>query len=434
MKLLLIQPSHLDEKGEVYKTKKALMPSLTMPYIAALTPPEIEVEVIDDHVSDIDFNSNADLVGITSIYTQISRAYQIADEFRKKGKKVIFGGFHATACSEEALEHCDCVVTGEAEYIWGTVLEDFKKGELKRTYRAQTFHDLKNLPVPRFDLLRQDAYWLPFRPVQTSRGCPYTCEFCSVTQFYEGSYRVRPVEDVVRDVKAAGSKKIFFVDDNIIINREYARKLFSSLIPLKIKWISQGNISIARDKEVIRLARQSGCVGLYIGLESVNYNSLKSVNKGFHKVAEYSEAISTLKNEGITPFLSMIFGFDCDDAGVFKDTLRFLQENKVPAVLLYILTPIPGTKLTQRLRAEGRIIEEKYNPEYFNSHDVLFKPKLLSPEDLKEGFWYVYEKFYSLSSIIKRAFSSPLKNLYLLLLINFIIRKGVKKRMRPLSS
>ena len=434
MKLLLIQPSHLDEKGEVYKTKKSLMPSLTMPYIAALTPSEFTVEIIDDHVDDINFDSDADIIGITSIYTQISRAYQIADEFRKKRKKVIFGGFHAAACPEEVLEHCDSIVIGEAEYIWESVLEDFKKGELKRAYKAQKFHDLQNLPVPRFDLLRQNAYWLPFRPVQTSRGCPYSCEFCSVTQFYEGAYRVRPVEEVVRDVKAAGSKKIFFVDDNIIINREYARKLFSSLIALKIKWISQGNISIAKDKEILGLARQSGCIGLYIGLESVNYNSLKSVNKGFHKVTEYADALSALKKEGITPFLSMIFGFDCDNEEVFKDTLRFLLENRVPLVLLYILMPIPGTKLTQRLRAEGRIIEEKYNPKYFNSHDVLFKPKLISPEDLKSGFWFVYDKFYSLSSIIRRVFSPPLKNLYLLLLINFIIRKGVKKRMRPLSA
>src|SRR3972149_1004910 len=141
MKLLLIQPSHLDEKGEVYKTKKALMPSLTMPYIAALTPSEFTVKIIDDHVDDINFDSDADIIGITSIYTQISRAYQIADEFRKKRKKVIFGGFHAAACPEEVLEHCDSIVIGEAEYIWESVLEDFKKGELKRTYKAQKFHD-----------------------------------------------------------------------------------------------------------------------------------------------------------------------------------------------------------------------------------------------------------------------------------------------------
>jgi len=161
---------------------------------------------------------------------------------------------------------------------------------------------------------------------------------------------------------------------------------------------------------------------------------LKSVNKGFHKVAEYADALTTLKNVGITPFISMIFGFDSDDEGVFKDTLRFLLENKVPAVFLYILTPIPGTRLTQKFKMEGRIIEEKYNPMYFNSHDVLFKPKQISPEDLKSGFWHVYERFYSLSSIFKRLLFPPLKNLYLLLLINFIIRKGVKKRMRPLSA
>ena len=430
MKLLLIQPSHLDEKGEVYKTKKSLVPSLTMPYISALTPPEFDVEIIDDHVDEIDFKSDHELIGITCYYTQFKRAYRIADQFREQGKKVVMGGFHVSACPEEALSHSDCIVIGEAEFVWEELLNDFKNGTLERVYSSKKFHDLKNLPIPRFELLNLSKYRLPFLPVQTSRGCPHDCEFCSVAEFFERTFRTRPIEDVIRDVIATGRKKIFFVDDNIAINQKYAEELFKALIPLKIKWISQSNISIADNDGLVELAAKSGCIGLYIGIESINNSSLKIMGKSFNKISKYKDSLNKLKRVGITPLVSMIFGFDSDDEGVFDDTLKFLLDCKVPVLLLYLLTPIPGTKLERRLKAEGRFIHKDWS---YNFPEVIFKPKTLSPERLKNGYWEVYNKFYSIRSIIKRLLLPPIRNLRFLLILNFIIRRGVKKRERPLS-
>ncbi|MCJ7492633.1 MAG: cobalamin-dependent protein [Deltaproteobacteria bacterium] len=237
MKLLLIQPSQIIDGEKVCKTKRLMFPRLSLPYLASLTPPEIQVEIIDEYFEEIPFDDPADLIGISFMTPQAPRAYQIGDEFKKRGRKVVMGGIHASALPEEAMQYADAVVVGEAEGIWSRVLEDFKNGRMNGIYRSPQFPELTGLPIPRYDLLKKERYRL-FNinfPIQAGRGCPFKCEFCSVTRFYGGKYRFRPVGEVVREIQQTRFKKIFFVDDNIISNRGYACELFQALIPWKLR-------------------------------------------------------------------------------------------------------------------------------------------------------------------------------------------------------
>jgi len=195
---------------------------LTLLYLAGLTPKDVEVCIVDELVEDVDFKAECDLVAITTFTSQAIRAYDIADKFREAGKKVVMGGIHVSALPDEAKEHADSIIIGEADYLWEGVVEDFSNNRLQPIYKCTKFHDLKSLPVPRYDLVKRNNYMASMMPVQASRGCPHNCEFCTVTEFFGGSYRFRPVDDVIRDVKASGSKSIFFVDNNIIANRAYS--------------------------------------------------------------------------------------------------------------------------------------------------------------------------------------------------------------------
>ena len=259
MKLLLIGPSRYDAKGEVLKYKKILFPRLGLLQLAGLTPKDVEVKIIEEFVEDVDFDADYDLIGISAFTSQASRAYKIADEFKKRGKSVIIGGIHASSLPDEAEQYVDSVVIGEAENLWEQVVEDFRAGNLQPRYQSTQHHDLKNLPVPRYDLVNRSKYFVSTMPVQATRGCPFNCDFCSVTRFFGGTYRVRPVDDVIRDIKASGTKRLFFVDDNVISNKEYAKELFTKLIPLNIEWVSQCVIDLGRHTELCRLAAASGC-------------------------------------------------------------------------------------------------------------------------------------------------------------------------------
>lgn len=312
------------------------MPSLALPVVAALTPTDVDVEIEDEYLMDIDFENKADLVGITSMTTQAERAYQIADEFRRRGKPVVMGGIHVSALPEEAAQHCDSVVVGEAELLWERVITDFRKGGLQRVYRTDQRHNLRGLPVPRIDLLPLHRYSIPVIPVQTSRGCPHRCDFCIVTEFFGGTYRFRPVDEVVREIeiqkalfKEKRKKIIFFADDNIAANRVHAKELFKALIPLKIPWGCQCTLNITDDPQLLDLAAESGCIHMFIGIETINAASLKSVNKSFNRVEKYEKALETLRQRGIHVEASMIVGFDEDREDIFDTMLAFLTRNKL---------------------------------------------------------------------------------------------------------
>lgn len=235
MKLLLIGPSVNYDDGYVFEKQRVLFPRLNMLHLAGLTPKDVEIEIVEELAENIDFETKCDLVGITAFTCQAPRAYEIATEFRKRDKTVIMGGIHVSSLPSEALKHVDSIIVGEADYLWPGVIADFKDKKLKPIYECSKLHDLKDLPIPRYDLVKKTNYIMPFMPVQASRGCPHNCDFCTVTRFFGGSYRLRPINEVIRDVKASGSKRILFVDDNIVANRKYARELFTRLIPLKIR-------------------------------------------------------------------------------------------------------------------------------------------------------------------------------------------------------
>lgn len=425
MKLLLIGPSkYLNEAGSLFKRKKIILPRLNLLLLAGLTPKEVDVNIVEEATEEIDFESKCDLVGITTFTNQAPRAYDIADRFREKGKTVVLGGMHVSVLPDEAKQHADSIIIGEADYLWKKIIEDFNNNELKPIYKCDDLHNLKGLPVPRYDLINRKKY-MAIMPVQTSRGCPHNCDFCTVTKFFGGSYRLRPIDDVIRDVKATNSKKIFFVDDNITANRAYSSELFSRLIPLKIRWIGQSTINLGLFPDLCKLATKSGCTSILIGLESINQNSLNMVNKGHNKVQEFHKLLRTIKENGISTIITMIVGLDEDDESIFNDTTKFLLDIKPFLTNINVPIPYPGTKLTKQLEDENRVLHKDWSK--YGDKNVVFTPKLLGRDELEIKAKSLYKEMYTIKSIIARSFSQPKKNIFRSLLVNFGLASNVRK-------
>ncbi len=401
MKIRLIDPALKDISFEHTgkELKSFWFPHLSLAMVAAITPSDVEVAITDENVDTVDFDEDVDLVGLTAMTMHAPRAYEIAQKFRSRGVPVVMGGIHASTLSEEVKEHVDAVVIGEAENIWGNLIDDFKKGNLKPYYRAESYCSLKNLPVPRLDLLKKKSY-MASNCVQTTRGCPFDCSFCSVSQFFGKTYRMRPVEEVVSEVKSLDDGFVIFIDDNIVGNPKYAKELFRALIPLKITWGSQGSLTMVKDKELLELAAKSGCVSMFIGIESLSENNLAMVNKKFNKPKEYAQSIKKIHDYGIMVNGAFIFGFDHDDETIFEKTVEFVEENRIEVATYHILTPLPGTKLFRQLETEGRIFERRW--EKYNGSYALYRPRLITEKTLEKGYNWAYQKTYSYKSIAKR--------------------------------
>jgi radical SAM superfamily enzyme YgiQ (UPF0313 family) len=395
IKLELIAPA----KQEDSRKRKGLCPPLGLAMVAALTPPEIEVSLTDENVTVIDFEKGADLVGITVLTGTAQRAYEIADTFRARGVKVILGGIHPSVLPEEASQHADAVVIGEAEGIWSNLIKDFKTNKLQRVYRQHERPSLLGLPIPRRDLFTEEAYFLR-HTISTTRGCPYSCSFCSVTSFFGHTYRCRPVEEVLKEVETFNDRKLIaFVDDNIGGNPKFAKELFRALVPYKIKWVGQASVTIARDDELLKLAAASGCLGLLIGFESLSPANLAAVGKRINVVDEYENAIKKIHSHGIAIHGFFIFGFDEDDEDVFKRTVRFAQKMRLETAQFGCLAPYPGTALCESLEKAGRIITKDWSQYGYN---LVFEPKSMSPEMLQKGNDWAWREFYSILSIWRR--------------------------------
>ncbi|NOY54109.1 MAG: radical SAM protein [Deltaproteobacteria bacterium] len=429
MRIKLIDPalkqSHMKHSRK--EVQELWFPRLSLPIIAALTPPEHAVTITDETVEPLDINDRPDLVGIGAMSTYIPRAYEIADDYRKRGVPVVIGGIHASLMPEEALQHADAVVVGEAENLWGRVLADAEAGKMKGIYKSDRPAEMDRVPMPRLDLLRRDRY-MTANSLQTTRGCPFSCDFCSVTEFFGNTYRFRPVGQVVAEVRRLkedfNAKFIAFVDDNIVGNPKYAKELFRALIPLKIKWGSQGSLTMAKDDELLDLAAKSGCVSMFVGIESISEASLKAANKKINKVADYEKSIAKIHDHGIMINAGFIFGFDTDDEGVFERTVRFVQKNRLTLPTYHILTPLPGTHLFHRLKEEGRIFD--FNWANYNSGNAVFTPRLMSPETLQEGYFWAFHETYTLSSIAQRVFH-PQPRLFQRTALNLAYRRIVRR-------
>jgi radical SAM superfamily enzyme YgiQ (UPF0313 family) len=385
--------------------ENAPIPNLSLPILAALSPPDVKISFTDDLLTPIDLEKGlkeVDLVGITVLTKTALRAYRIADAYRKKGVPVVLGGIHPTALPDEAKEHADAVVTGEAEEIWPHLIEDAKNGDLKAFYRQEGFTDPLKIPRPRREILPRRGYF-PLDVVQVSRGCPFHCEFCSVRKFFGDTYRFRPIPDIVEEIRSLPHRLIMFNDDNIIGNPSYSKELFKALIPLKKKWFGQASLSGLKEVENVALLNKSGCIGLQIGFESLSKLNLIQSQKYQNDPVEYREIIDTLHRFGITIWGSFIFGFDEDDSSVFEETVNFAIQTKLFSVVFAILTPYPETTFYQRVKREGRLIQDQWwlleRPEESAPH---FVPKKMGGEALRQGWKSAWKEFYSLSSILKR--------------------------------
>jgi len=393
VKLLLVSPAHKFRKG----LRAIKIPQLSLHILASLTANDVDITVVDEEIKEIDFSLYFDLVGISCMTATANRSYQLSERFRQRGSKVVLGGIHPTILPQEAIRHADAVVIGEAEGCWADVINDFRKEKLQKFYHVPA-PDLSKYPSPRRDF-RIDSALFNCVGLGTTRGCPYLCEFCSVADFYGRKIRHRPISMVVEDIKQSGSKTFLVLDDNVTGHPEYSKELFEALIPLGIRWIGQSSISLSKDKEMLKLCRQSGCAALFFGLESVSPSSLVGMKKSLKSIEETEKAIEIIQDNGIAFHPSLIFGFDTDTKAIFDDTLDFLARTKLPTMSLNVLTPYPGTRIYQRFKDQGRIIS--YNWNHYDHHTVVFQPKNMTPRELAEGHHYVQSEFYSFSSILR---------------------------------
>ncbi len=415
MKVALVIPKNSSESGKSFYdyeffsrfllSKKYFSYLLAIPTLVSLTPPEHEIRIFDENIEDIDYSWDADLAGI-SVRTMFSkRAYGIARTFRKRGVKTVLGGIHPSMCTKEALEYCDSVVVGEAEEIWSDLLADAQNSSLKRIYKAEKKADLTAVPVPDRKALSRDRYFSDI--VQTTKGCPFHCEFCSVYAFDGNRIRNKTIDQVIKEIRdisgsSAGYKKksIFFADDNIIADKKFARELFLALKPYNLNWSCQASINISREDELLRLMKESGCGAVLIGLESISKENLSCMDKGVNQRHDYVDAIKNIQSHGILVQSSFILGYDFDTDSSFDELIEFIRETRLLMPLINILTPFPGTKLFERLDKEGRIIHKEWNK--YDAKHVVFSPSLMTPEELLEGHRRVIREIYSFDSIYEK--------------------------------
>lgn len=417
MKILLVSPSHYDRAGGLHKTTRYWTSGTTLPYLKALTTKEWEVTMVDELFYDVPETAadggRFDVVGITAMGPQIKRAYDLADRFREQGSKVVLGGTWVTLTPEESLRHADAIVSGEAEHVWTDLLGDFAAGRSGGLYQHQSWFDLANMPAidhRELPLMKWEAFqksWL-YRmyfhwPITFSRGCPHPCEYCAVQTYYKRSFRTRPVEQVIDEmkrIKALGADRLLFLDDNPIAHPEKAKDLFRAMIPLKMKWASQSTINIARDPELLDLAARSGCVSLSIGLESIDEASLASVSKNFNKPARFVEDLAKIRRAGIQVIALLMIGLDGDTTATFQRSLDFLVDNRISFLKLFTPCPYPGTKYYDDMKAAGRILETDWGRYDYGS--AIVQPTNMTSEEMLDGFQQVYRGFYSVPAILKR--------------------------------
>ena len=379
---------------------------VTMPYLAAFVPPHWTVLHVDEAVAPIDFKAQADLVAITFHTPSAPHAYDVAARFRQRGITVVLGGPHVTLMPDEAQRHADVIFIGEAESQWPRFLAEFETGHYDARYCCLEPPALDHAPMSRHDLFHRRDHTAG--ALFATRGCVHRCDFCTVAVMYNSHLRKRPVEAVAQEYASFDGRVIILWDDNIAGDIPYAKALFRALAPHRKWWSAQASIHAAEDDEFLELAARSGCKQLFIGFESVTQASVNEVSKGFNRVEEYAQAIERIHAHGIAVQAGIVFGFDHDTEAVFEETLDFLEKSGVQNATFNILTPFPGTRLYRRLETEGRILTRDWS-KYNGRTDVVFKPRLMSPEALLAGYRYANARFYSWGSICRRLSRSPVQ-------------------------
>ncbi len=398
MNILLIAPASGPWRGidrhTAFNGKTFRFSMLSLLTVAALSPRDAKVTVIDEQVENIP-DDNFDLVGITAMTALAPRAYELSAQFRARGIPVVMGGFHATLNPQEVLEHVDAIVEGPATGAWERVCEDVRHGRLQRRYRGDSDAPFpKRLPR---ELLASRHYQSVNATVATM-GCRNHCHFCSINAFHGGNRFTRPVADVVAEV-AEFSKGLFvFVDDNLTQDRAYALELFRTLAPLKRHWVVQASIAIAEDAELVSAMADGGCMGVFVGLETFSAEALAQQDKEFNKPQQYRDAVRTLHRNGMFVEAGVIVGFDADQRTVFRDTLRLLDWAGIDAIQLAILTPLPGTPLYTAMKE--RIIDDNW--EHYDYRHAVFTPKNMTAAELQDGADWMVSAFYSPGRMVRR--------------------------------
>jgi radical SAM superfamily enzyme YgiQ (UPF0313 family) len=436
MHIKLIAPHEQGENGssglETFKVQR-----LSLPLLAALTPAGHTVTIVDQAFAPDEVDGDADLVGITVMTDLARRAYHLADLYRQRGVKVVLGGIHPTVLPDESLEHADSVVVGEAEAVWPRLVSDAASGRMKRLYHAGKMTDLKNMPQPRRDLYPRPAH-KSYTPValgiEASRGCPYDCEFCSIGHVMGHQYRLRPIPEVIAEIESIDSHHLFFVDDTLGLNRAAAKKLFTEMIPLRRLWVGQAGVSLAEDLELLSLLRRSGCLGLFIGFESVQKKTQYGMKKIRNLRISLSEVMRRFHGEGIAIQGSFVFGFDHENKDVFDQTFEFSMAHRLDVVALGILTPYPGTQLYTRLWNEGRLYAPYWWLDGNCPGELLFQPKGMTPDELLDGFARLNKQMYSFRAIVRRFFGmAPWKRRAIgcrvIAGVNLALRKDYSRRL-----
>lgn len=379
------------------------VPPVTGIHLAAITPSEHEVEVIHEQVRPVPVDATPDVVALSFFSGFARRAYQLADRYRALGVRVVAGGPHVSYWTEEALSHVDVVVTGEAESVWPEVLRDLERGTARRVYRGEPA-SLAGLPTPRYDLL-EDRFLVP-RVLQATRGCPFTCSFCTVPDLNPG-FRVRPVDEVVRDIATTRfphfwqDKVAWFWDDNLLVQRRWAKDLLRAMIGLDRWWLTQASIDIVKDRELLDLMERSGCIGIFLGIESLDEADLRSVDKRQNRVREYRDAIDRLHDRGICVMAGFISGFDDQTPEAIVATADRLNAVGVDVPFLSVLTPFRGTPLYDEYLQGGRILTERDWPHY-SGYGVAFRPARMTPDELLAAHRRLWNRAFSPALVRER--------------------------------
>ncbi len=385
--------------------ERHFVPPVTGIHLAAITPPEYEVEVVHQQVNKINYDTDADVIALSFFSGFAPEAYQIAHKMKQKGRIVIAGGPHVTFNQEEALQYVDAIVIGEAESIWKQLLADIEKNRLKPVYKGVPIA-LNTIPTPRYDLL-PNRFFIK-RVVQATRGCPYSCSFCSVPALNPG-FRMRPIENVLNDItfnrfsRWHQRKIVWFWDDNLTINRKYIKELLTKMIPLKKWWLTQASLDIANDSELLDLMRKSGCIGVFFGIETFNLQSLKDANKKQNSINKYKLAIKQLHKRGIAVMAGIITGFDHDTQDSIIEIAENLKVIGIDVPFISVLTPFRGVALYNDLEKSGRLLANR-GWEYYNGYNVAFKPKNMTYNELLQAHRELWRRAFSLRAVVRRLF------------------------------
>jgi radical SAM superfamily enzyme YgiQ (UPF0313 family) len=385
--------------------KYSQFPPLSLMTIAGLTPESWEIIVRDEHVESSEVDGDVDLVGIQTYISSAGRAYELAEHWRRRGAKVVLGGLHPTSMPDEAAEHADAVCIGPAEPVWHQILDDFEKGHLKKFYRGRCEGSAALVPPPRRDLMNPRAYLVRHTMV-TSRGCPHACDFCYKSSFWGPTYyEARPISAVERELSRIDDGLVFFLDDNLLANRQHARRMFEVLRGSGIVWQAAASLDVARDSHYLDEAYEAGCRSLFVGFESLSPSNMRSNNKPVNAATDYPEACRRFHDAGIMINGSFVFGFDCDGPDVFDRTLEFTVENKILTASFHVLTPLPGTRAFARMEAEGRLLHRNWD--LYDTYHAVFRPQRMTPEQLEEGYSRSKRQFASWGSILRRSLGLP---------------------------